>query len=214
MTTSRLYNEHYPRFIPGEGQIRQLVMRSRFKELDRRIHFKPGDTVLEVGCDQGVLLRMIEHTGATVHGIDVNEDAVRRAGHPRIQSASGDTIPFPDQSFDICVMSHVIEHLPSPHKLLSEASRVLRPGGKLALIYPWELFRGMTVIPDVLARGVPLSKIQEFHLHVFTPRSLRALASDLSLEHCYSRMFLGFPSVFLQYLTIFQRTAADSLGTA
>jgi ubiquinone/menaquinone biosynthesis C-methylase UbiE len=213
MIPNRLYNEQYPRFTPGEGQIRRLVIRSRFNAMTRVVRFQPGDRVLEVGCDQGVLLRMIERTGATVHGIDVNEDAIRRARHPRIRHASGEAIPFPDQSFDVCVTSHVIEHLPRPRKLLCEARRVLRPEGKLILIYPWELFRGMSVIPDVLVRGVPLSKLQEIHLHVFTPRSLQALASELSLEHCYSRMFLGFPSVFPQYLTILQRSAAEYIGT-
>jgi SAM-dependent methyltransferase len=213
MNPSHLYNEQYPRVIPGEGRLRRLVMQSRFNAIARVSPFLPGDRVLEVGCDQGVLLRMIERTGAIVHGIDVNEDAVRRARHPRIRHASGEAIPFPDQSFDVFVTSHVIEHLPRPREFLREARRVLRPEGKLILIYPWELFRGMTVIPDALVHGVPLSKIRELHLHVFTPRSLQALASELSLVHCYSRMFLGFPSVFPQYLTIFQRATAEPIGT-
>jgi SAM-dependent methyltransferase len=189
----------------GEGALRRRVMRSRFRAIREAAPMGSGDRVLEIGCDRGVLLRMLESTGAEVFGVDVNRDAVEAARHPNIALATADRLQFPDGSYTVCVASHVVEHLERPRGLLEEASRVLRDGGSLALVYPWEAFRGMTVIPDVLWRRAPLHKIREYHLHVFTPRSLQALAEGLPLRHRSSRLFLGFPYVFPQYVSVFQR---------
>jgi ubiquinone/menaquinone biosynthesis C-methylase UbiE len=46
-------------------------------------------------------------------------------------------IPMPDSTFDTALMSEVLEHLERPHDALSEAFRLLRPGGKLILTTPF-----------------------------------------------------------------------------
>ncbi len=54
----------------------------------------------------------------------------------RIRNALGETIPFPDRSFDIVYSSNVLEHVLDPTKVLREAVRVLKPGGTLQIICP------------------------------------------------------------------------------
>jgi ubiquinone/menaquinone biosynthesis C-methylase UbiE len=54
----------------------------------------------------------------------------------RIINASGENIPFSDNTFDVVFSTNVLEHVENPVKVLSEALRVLKPGGILQIIYP------------------------------------------------------------------------------
>ncbi len=49
----------------------------------------------------------------------------------------GEYVPFPDDSFDLVVMSQVIEHTQYPFKVVEECYRLLKPGGKLYVSTPW-----------------------------------------------------------------------------
>lgn len=166
----------------------------------------PSARVLEVGCDHGVMVRMLEAYGVVAHGIDVNDDAVQLASHPRITRGSADNIPYPEVSFDSCIASHVIEHLEDPDALIRETARVLRPGGTLVLLYPWEIFRGMTVIPDVLWDNKPWRMIREIHRHVFTPKKIQELAARFSFAHVRTRLFWGFPYLVPQFITVLRKS--------
>jgi demethylmenaquinone methyltransferase/2-methoxy-6-polyprenyl-1,4-benzoquinol methylase len=55
-------------------------------------------------------------------------------------------LPYADESFDVVASAHVLEHLPDPAPAIAEMARVLRPGGKLLLVYT----RG--TLPDALVR--------------------------------------------------------------
>jgi SAM-dependent methyltransferase len=204
MENAPLYDANNNRGRIGAiGLVRRWVSHGRLRAIAGAVELR-GAHLLEVGCDHGTLLRMLEGAGASACGIEVNEDAVRRAAHPRIRVGSAEAIDFPDGSFDVCVASHVIEHLPEPQRFFAEAARVLIPGGKLALVYPWELFRGMSVIPEVLIKGEPLSMIYEYHRHRFTPSLCARLARELPLVPIRSSLFWGFPDT-PQYLTVLER---------
>lgn len=51
--------------------------------------------------------------------------------------AMGESLPFPDESFDLVVISQVIEHVTQPFHVVQEAQRVLREGGLLYISSPW-----------------------------------------------------------------------------
>jgi ubiquinone/menaquinone biosynthesis C-methylase UbiE len=51
-----------------------------------------------------------------------------------VVDASAESLPFPDQSFDAVVITLVLCSVIHPEKSLAEINRVLKPGGKLALI--------------------------------------------------------------------------------
>ncbi|MCL5428927.1 MAG: class I SAM-dependent methyltransferase [Chloroflexi bacterium] len=77
----------------------------------------PGDRVLDVGCRTGeVAFEIANRTGAKVTGIDIDtpslEEGRRRNVHPNIEFLEGDAYTWvPPHSFDVVVMSNVLEHL-------------------------------------------------------------------------------------------------------
>lgn len=106
-----------------------------------------GKDILDVGCGEGGKTLYFLSLGAkSVTGID----AVRSYGEKASALAeklgfsggysfvTGDatSLPFDDRSFDAVMMNDFFEHVGNPEKALSEAMRVLRPGGRLYINFP------------------------------------------------------------------------------
>jgi ubiquinone/menaquinone biosynthesis C-methylase UbiE len=93
--------------------------------------------ILELGAGTGLLARESLGPRPTV-GIDLDEAALERARRraPGVEfvSADAEALPFPPASFDAVVASLVMCSVPHPERALSEARRVLRPGGELRLL--------------------------------------------------------------------------------
>lgn len=97
--------------------------------------------LLDIGCGRdGVSLEASKFCDVT--GLDISETALEtmREAVPNVKYVDGDcrSLPFPDGSFDMVVASEIIEHLTKEdgEKLLTEAKRVLQPGGKLIISTP------------------------------------------------------------------------------
>jgi SAM-dependent methyltransferase len=85
----------------------------------------PGAQVLDVGCGDGSLARRVMSTRPDVSltGIDV---LVQPGALVPVESFDGQTIPYPDGSFDAVVFVDVLHHTSDPMVLLREAHRVTR----------------------------------------------------------------------------------------
>jgi SAM-dependent methyltransferase len=92
------------------------------------------ERVLDIGCGDGQISRLLARGGATVVGIDPtwNQIAVAeaRGGGPRYARATADQLPFADASFDAAVACLVFEHIDAVDEAIAEVARVLRPGGR------------------------------------------------------------------------------------
>jgi 2-polyprenyl-6-hydroxyphenyl methylase/3-demethylubiquinone-9 3-methyltransferase len=126
----------------------------------RRIHWMcaqvVGPDVLDVGCSQGIASILLAREGHRVVGIDREHEAIRAARERLDQEESfvrervefrvgeGRAVGFPDGSFDAVLLGEVLEHQLDPGKLLGEARRVLRPGGRIVVTTPY----GVHPYPD------------------------------------------------------------------
>ena len=103
---------------------------SQFQRTARRIVdlFKPERT-LDVGCAKGFLVKALDELGVDAYGIDPSVYAVSNA-HPdvgdKINLDSAQSIPYPDDTFDVVTCLDVMEHIPARDvsKTLKEMFRV------------------------------------------------------------------------------------------
>lgn len=95
--------------------------------------------VLDVGCGAGGNLKTLQDQGWESSGIEISEVA---AAHARelvtgnIHTGTLESAPFPPQSFDLVLMSHSLEHLPSPVDALRRVHRLLKDDGLLVVSVP------------------------------------------------------------------------------
>lgn len=96
---------------------------------------RSGTRVLDVATGPGYVAAAAAQRGAHVVGLDFSAAmvAVARRQHSALQFQEGDAeeLPFPDGGFDSVVMNFGLLHLGRPEQALTEAHRVLRPGGKI-----------------------------------------------------------------------------------
>ena len=95
--------------------------------------------VLDVGCGAGGNLKNLQDQGWDPHGIEISEVA---AAHARelvagnIHTGTLESTPFSPKSFDLVLMSHSLEHLPSPVEALRRVHRLLKDDGLLVISVP------------------------------------------------------------------------------
>jgi len=112
---------------------------NRFNAMLARRYGRRGARLLEVGSGMGHLVGQLTDTFDT-YGIDVNQWAVSKskevAPKSHLQTASAQELPFRDNSFNVVIIKHIVEHLPEPQKAIQEIGRVTEPGGTLILATP------------------------------------------------------------------------------
>jgi ubiquinone/menaquinone biosynthesis C-methylase UbiE len=106
--------------------------------LDRRARLD----ALDVGCGTGFLALELAARGHHVVGVDfasaMIEEARRKAAASglriRFEEADAEQLPFAPRSFDLVISRHVLWTLPHPQAAIGEWTRVLRAGGRLAVV--------------------------------------------------------------------------------
>jgi len=108
------------------------------------LNLKVGERVLDVGSGPGFLTRAIaDKVGAqgTVCGVDISEFLINVAkshneGRPGIRFSYGEatSLEFSNEEFDTVVCTQVLEYVQDVHAALLEFNRVLKKGGKVALL--------------------------------------------------------------------------------
>ncbi len=111
--------------------------------------------VLDVGCGDGLVAEEFAARGATVVAIDaefgrVGEfarrlEADKSGKRVRLVQANGRRLPFSDQTFDVALLSDVLEHVMRPDVMLTETARVLKPGGMayIATTNRWSILNSL-----------------------------------------------------------------------
>jgi demethylmenaquinone methyltransferase/2-methoxy-6-polyprenyl-1,4-benzoquinol methylase len=99
---------------------------------------QPGDRVLDACCGTGDLAVSALDAGATVTGLDFSERMLERARRKsaEVEWVQGDAekLPFEDASFDAATVGFGVRNLADLERGLAELRRVLRPGGRVAIL--------------------------------------------------------------------------------
>jgi ubiquinone/menaquinone biosynthesis C-methylase UbiE len=140
-----------------------------------------GARVLDAGCGMGRFAEVCVHAGADVHAIDLStavEAAARNLRHhPNVSFYQADimNLPFADGTFDAIYSIGVLHHTPDTRKAFLSLTRLLKPGGRIAiwvystklkLMFGGELLRTVTPrLPKSLLLKASKIAIPLYHLH-------------------------------------------------
>lgn len=128
------YPDDYHAYQEGKrGLARALkaaYSRMRAREFAKLI----GSTghIMEVGAADGEFLHHLNEVGDwQFSGVELDGDMVERARARGmdIRHCTLEQAAYPDESFDLVIMSHLIEHVQDPVETMAETARVLKPGG-------------------------------------------------------------------------------------
>lgn len=137
--------------------------------------------VVEIGCGDGALLAELSAAwpSARLDGFELSAPAIEIArsreiaGVERLEAYDGECLPVEDGTYDLAVLSHVVEHIPDPAPVVQEAARVAR---FVLVEVPLEANRS-AVRPEKRALSEAAG-----HLHAFDRQAIRRLVADAGLK--------------------------------
>jgi len=156
-------------------------------EVQAALDVRPGERVLDIGSGPGLLAEALASTvgpAGRVCGIDTSEPMLEMARrrcaahlHAEFEHADAGKLPFEDSSFDAAVSTQVYEYVADMPSALAELFRVLRPGGRVAIVdTDYDSLVIHTEHPERMARV--LTAWDEHFVHRGLPRVLAPLLRD------------------------------------
>jgi ubiquinone/menaquinone biosynthesis C-methylase UbiE len=139
-----------------------------------------GQSLLEIGCGAGIDLVRFALGEANVTGIDLAPTSIelaqtnfdQRGLQAALHVMNGEAMRFADNSFDVVYMHGVLQYTADPAQMISEACRVLRPGGQLILMV-YNKYSWLNALSKIM--GVELEHEDAPMLKKFSIREVRSL---------------------------------------
>jgi SAM-dependent methyltransferase len=156
--------------------------------------------VLDLGCGEGRFTAELARAGAATVGVDVSQEALRRARarYPELDLRAippRGSWPFADAGFDIVWAGETIEHVADTAGWLSEVRRVLRSGGTLLLSTPSHGRLALLLIALSPRRFARHFDPRSDHLRFYSARTLSRLLEDFGFEDIEVRAAGGPPGM-------------------
>jgi arsenite methyltransferase len=200
--TSNLYSESQTASLPEQAILASLGCGNptALAELNQ------GEVVLDLGSGGGIdVLLSARRVGPSgkAYGLDMTDEMLtlarenqRKAGLKNVEFLKGEieAVPLPDSSVDVIISNCVINLSTDKERVLEEAFRVLKPGGRLA-------------VSDVVIRGeVPVEVRRSMELWV------GCVAGALTEEEYRQRLFeAGFESIGIEPTRVYQFEEAKAV---
>ena len=137
------------------------------------------ETVLDLGCGDGRFFRQIWRRPPLADGVDFDEEVTHHARwvgiYRHVVAGAAQALPFADQSYAAVFSNCAFEHMSDIDRVLSEAARVLRPGGVFLFsvmtdkTVAWEMMKPLTQMLGVPERGSTLWHLYEAFHHLVNP---------------------------------------------
>lgn len=126
--------EQYDTYYQGESEWRWLGAIDKTENITALSKDYPHSTILEIGAGEGSILERLSDLkfGDELYALEISRSAFDSIRKREITSLieckifNGYDIPYEDDTFDLAILSHVLEHVEYPRKLLYETRRVAR----------------------------------------------------------------------------------------
>ena len=182
ISMKELYTKEYGHRQGGTNGFFGLRNNARVRYFVDWIKPARGESILEVGCNRGLLLRALKAQGALVYGIDINRGIVDELELPFIKYGAVENIPYAPASFDKVIASEILEHVENPRVAIKEIERVVKPGGRVFVTYPIEQIRGIGALADSIAVFGTLHHCRLLHRTKFSIKTLDSIIEGTKLK--------------------------------
>lgn len=153
------YDQLYQGWMGGHKNIGQA------KRILDLLQVQPGQRLLDIACGLGYLADMAGARGLQAIGIDISRVALEKAKSDcqhvgLLVLGDAERLPWPDRTFDYAVNLGSLEHFVDPAAAVREMRRVLKPGGRAAVLLPNS--HHLRAIYNVYKYGEILPDLQDF----------------------------------------------------
>ncbi|MBW2991819.1 class I SAM-dependent methyltransferase, partial [Candidatus Woesearchaeota archaeon] len=179
-----------PNFV-SQARGRELTFEKSLKLIEK---YAQKGRIYDVGTAGGSFLHVARKNKWEVYGCEPNKWMCRWSKkHYGLDITPGDifTKKYPDNYFDVVTLWDVLEHVPSPSKVLFECNRILKKKGLLVVNYP-DIGSGISKL-----MGRKWVFLLSVHLFYFTPKTIRRILDKTGFETIvlkkhFQRLALGY----------------------
>jgi SAM-dependent methyltransferase len=182
MTINAALKDHYEQGYAGYTRMawRSLTALNKSANIMLLCQSLQHEKILDIGAGDGAVLECLRESkfGCEWHALEISDSAVALLKGKGFSSQvfDGDNLPYADKSFDLVILSHVVEHLEHPRMLLREAARV---GAHVCVEVP--LDHTIRMKDEYVFGSVG-------HLNFFTPATARMLLMSVGYDIIGTRL--------------------------
>ncbi len=159
------------------------------RRLKSNLKFIAGKNVADFGCGSGEFIKLARKYCSTVIGVELQQDYIKQLNENHISCVDNLEV-IEENSLDVIVSFHTIEHLPNPIQILSELKKKIISGGKIVIEVPHA--------NDFLLSMAKCERFKNFtlwsqHLILHTKESLRKILEFVGLEQIQIKGVQRYP---------------------